>query len=146
MPGDREILFQDFSAKQKQAFLQLGTAERYAPQAEILKAGEVGSEMLMVEDGIISVWVRDVKVNEVGAESILGVSALIEPHERTASLIAETEVNVLLFRRPKVLKHLETVSAKLFHSFFVNAFHINMNLIRVCEERIVQLSQELDAI
>ena len=144
MPGDQEILFQDFSAKQKQAFLQLGTAERYAPQAEILKAGEVGGEMLMVEDGIISVWVRDVKINEVGAGSILGISALIEPHERTASLIAEIEVNVLLFRRPKVLKYLETVSPKLFHSFFVNAFHIHMNLIRMCEERIVQLSQELD--
>jgi len=146
MPSDQEILFQDFSKMQKQAFLHLGTAVRYAPQAVILKEGEVGSDMLIVADGIISIWVRDVKINEVGAESVLGISALIEPHARTVSLIAETEVDVLLFRRAKVLAHLETVSLKLFHSFYVNAFHTHMNLIRACEERIVQLSHELNVI
>lgn len=144
MPSDRQLLFQDFTPAQKQAFLALGALERYAVQGVLLKENPVGSEMLIIEEGVVSVWVRDVKINEVGAESIVGVSALIEPHPRTATLIAETEVRLRRFARARVLKHLEGISAKLFHTFFVNAFRIHMNLVRQCEERIVLLDRELN--
>lgn len=123
--------------------MALGAAEEYGPQEVILKESDLGSEMLLVEEGIISVWVKGAKVNEIGPECILGVSSLLEPHPRTAHLVAETEARVLHFKRPRVLKHLETATSKLFHTFFVNAFNIHMNLIRQCEERIVQLSLEL---
>ena len=144
MPSDRHLLFQDFTPAQKQAFLELGGLERHAVQDVLLKEDPVGDEMLIIEEGVVSVWVRDVKINEVGAESIVGVSALIEPHPRTATLIAETEVRLRRFPRARVLKHLEGISAKLFHTFFVNAFRIHMNLLRQCEERIVVLDQELN--
>ncbi len=144
MPGDTQLLFQDFTPAQKEAFLELGAPERHPVQAVLLKEYPVGSEMLIIEEGVVSVWVRDVKINEVGAGSIVGVSALIEPHPRTATLIAETEVGLRRFTRAKVLKHLEGVSAKLFQTFFVNAFRIHINLVRLCEERIVQLDRELN--
>ncbi len=144
MPSDRQILFQDFSEVQKQAFLELGAPERHAVQTTVVKEGQVGSEMLIVEEGILSVWVRDTKVNEVGVERVMGVSSLIEPHPRTVTLVAETEVSLLRFTRSRVLEHLETVSPKLFHAFFVNAFRIHVNLVRQCEERIVQSDHELN--
>ena len=102
--------------------------------------------MFFVEEGIVSVWVRGVKVNEVKAETVLGVSSLIEPHLRTASLIAETRVQVLRFSRARVLKFLETIPPKVFQQFFINAFQIHMNLIGRCEERIVQLTRELNVV
>jgi CRP-like cAMP-binding protein len=143
MPSDREILFQGFSDEQRQDFLNLGTLKHYAPQTVIFREGEMGNNMASVEEGIISIWVQETKVNEIGSDSVPGVSALIAPHPRTASLIAETEVDLLFFRRGLVLEHLGTISPTLFDSFFVNAFRIHMNLIRQCEERIVQLNQEL---
>lgn len=146
MPTDLEILFHGFSKARRQAFLELGAPERHGARSAILREGAGGSDMLIVQDGIVSVWVRDVKVNEVRMESVLGASSLIEPHPRTASLIAETEVALLRFTRPKVLEFLETVPPRVFHQFFVNAFHIHMNLVSRCEERIVRLSQELSAI
>ena len=144
MPSDRHLLLQDFTPAQKQAFLGLGALERHAVQEVLLEEHLVGDEMLIIEEGVVSVWVRDVKISEVGAESIIGVSALIEPHPRTATLIAETEVRARRFARARVLKHLEGVSAKLFHTFFVNAFRIHLNLVRQCEQRIVQLDLELN--
>ena len=144
MPSDRDIFFQGFTDTQRQNFLTLGISEQYGPQEVILKESELGSEMLLVEEGIISVWVKGARVNEIGPECILGVSSLLEPHPRTARLVSETKAHVLHFKRARVLKHLETASPKLFHTFFVNAFHIHMNLIRQCEERIVQLSLELN--
>ena len=121
----------------------MGTLRHYAPQAVIFREGEMGNDMVSVEEGIISIWIQETKVNEIGFGSILGISSLIAPHPRTASLIAETEVDVRSFRRGPTLEHLGTISPTLFDSFFFNAFHIHMNLIRQCEERIVQLSQEL---
>jgi CRP-like cAMP-binding protein len=145
MPGDQQVLFQGFSAKQKSAFLGLATPRRYPVQAMVAREDEMGSEMLIVEEGELSVWVRGVKINEAGEGAVLGVSALIEPHARTASLVAETEVRVLHFARDRVLRYLEGVSPKLFQVFFVNAFQIHLNLVRQCEERIVQLSRELES-
>lgn len=144
MPRDQDVLFQGFSEVQKLAFLELATPAHFAVRAEMLKEGELGNDMLLLREGIASVWVRDVKINEVGADSILGISALVEPHGRTASLIAETQVETLRFTRAAVLGHLEAASLKLFHQFFVNAFRIHMNLVRQCEERIVKLARELD--
>ena len=145
MPGDRHLLLQDFTSAQREAFLGMGALERHPVQAVLLEEHLVGSEMLIIEEGVVSVWAGDVKINEVCADSIVGISALIEPHPRTATLVAEAEVRVRRFARAKVLKHLEGVSAKLFHTFFVNAFRIHMNLVRQCEERIVQLDRELNA-
>ena len=143
--SDREILFQGFSDSRMQTFLDLGVEERYPVRGLILKEGEGGSDMYMVDEGIISVWIRNVKVNEVRKDTVLGVSTLIEPHIRTASLIAETQARVHCFSRTKVLKFLETIPPRLFQQFFVNAFQIHMNLIGHCDERIVQLSRELNA-
>ena len=145
MPTDLEALFQGFTEEQKQAFLRLGTPGFYGVQETIVKAGEKGRDMLVVQEGLVSAWVQDFKVGEVTVESVLGASTLIDPHTRTVSLVAETEVRMLRFARPRVLAYFETVPAKLFQQFFVNAFRLHLDLIRRCEERIVQLTRELDA-
>ncbi len=143
MPSDQDVLFDGFSEAQKRDFLALASSRRYTPPAVVLREGEMGSEMLLVEDGQLSIWVRDAKINEVEAGSILGISSLIEPHQRTASLRAETPASVLVFTRPKVLEYLSRATPKLFQLFFANAFRIHLNLIDQCEDRIVKLSQEL---
>ena len=145
MNSDRETLFDGFSHSQRQAFLDQGKREHYSLQSQILKGGEIGSEMLLIEAGAASVWVQDTKVNEVGVGRVIGVSTLIEPHPRTATLVAETDLSALRFSRTAILQHLEKVSPKLFQTFFLNAFRIHVNLVRQCEERIVQLSHELSA-
>ena len=146
MPSDREILFRHFSQAQAHAFISLGIQEDYPIQAMILKEGEMGSDMLLIEEGLASVWSRDVKINEVKADNVLGVSALIEPHRRTASLIAETEIHVRRFGRSEVLDYLETIPSKLSHQFFVDAFHVHLRLVRRCEERVVQLAHGLHGV
>jgi len=147
MSTDLEILFEGFSAEQKRAFLDMATpSRRYAVQNVVLKEREWGSEMLLVEDGVLSVWASDVKVGEVRKGSVLGVSTLIEPHLRTATLVAETEARVMWFERSRVLAHFETAPLRLLQVFFVSAFRIHLSLIERCEERIVQLTRELHAI
>lgn len=143
MPSDGEILFQGFSEAQRKGFLDLAIPETYAVQDVIVKVGDRGSDMLIVETGVVSVWVREIKVNEVRSDSVLGISTIIEPHPRTTTLIAETPVRVRLFERSKMLAYLESLPSKLFHQFFINAFHIHIKLIQRCEERVVQLAQEL---
>lgn len=145
MASDRELLFKGFSEVERQAFLALGKQERHPIRALLLKEGELGSDMLLIEEGLLSIWARDVKVSEVGPDSILGITALVEPHERTASLVAETEVEARRFMRSAVLAHLEALPERLAHLFYINAFRIHMNLIRRCEERLIQLSRELPA-
>jgi len=146
MLSDSDILFHGFSDTQKQGFLDLATLENYGNQDVIVKAGEPGSEMLLVVSGVVSVWVNSVKVGEARPESVLGVSTVIEPHPRTATLIAETGARVCVFERSKMLGYLETLPPALFHRFFVNAFHIHMKLIQRCEERVVQLAHELNSL
>lgn len=143
MPTDRDVLFDGLTGDQREAILRLGVAQRYAPQAEIMQEGAMGSGMLIVLDGLVSVWSHDVKVNEVEAGSVVGVSALIDPHPRTVTLIAETMTNVLQFSRARMLRHLEEAPPELLERFFANAFRVHVNLVRACEERIVRLTHQL---
>ena len=145
MASDRELLFNGFPEEERRAFLELGKQECHPIRTILLKEGELGSDMLLIEEGLLSIWARDVKVGEVGTDSVLGITALVEPHERTASLVAETEVEVRRFMRSAVLAHLETLPDRLAHLFYINAFRIHMNLVRRCEERLIQLSRELPA-
>lgn len=143
MASDRELLFSGFAEAQRRAFLELGKRERHPVQAVLLREGEPGSDMLIIEEGDLSIWARDVKVSEVGADSVMGITALVEPHPRTATLVAETEVGVRRFTRAAVMAYLDTLPERLSHLFFINAFRIHLNLVRQCEARIIQLSREL---
>jgi CRP-like cAMP-binding protein len=63
-------------------------------RATLCKQGEEGSELYLLLDGVLEVWVNGELTAEVGPGAVLGERALLEGGHRTSTLIARTPCRV----------------------------------------------------
>ncbi len=143
MPRDYDILLNGFSDAERKAFHQVARPRDYTLHQILVHEGEMGSSMYMVELGEVSIWRKGVKLARQGAGAVLGASSLIEPHRRTATVMAEDYVRALIFRREDVLQFFKTRPPRLFQRFFLNSFRAHMNLVRRCNDVIADLDRRL---
>jgi Cyclic nucleotide-binding domain len=67
-------------------------AIRKLPQGTLLtEQGEPGSEIYLLFDGVLAVWVDAAEVGELGPGAVVGERALLEESRRTATLRAVTD-------------------------------------------------------
>lgn len=76
---------------------QAGKRRAYEPGQSIVEEGSTGTAFYIVLSGQARVEQRGERLGMVGAGDFFGELALIERHSRTASVIAESEVECLLF-------------------------------------------------
>lgn len=143
MPRDYDILLNGFPDDDRKAFHQVGRNRDYTLHQVLLQEEEMGSSMYMVELGEVSIWMKGVKLARMGAGAVLGASSLIEPHRRTATVMAEDYVRALIFRREDVLQFFKTRPPRLFQRFFLNSFRAHMSLVRRCNDVIADLDRRL---
>lgn len=63
----------------------------------IIDQGRVGLECFVVERGEVGVYVADEHIVSLGEGSMIGEMALVDRRPRTASVVAETDVDLLAF-------------------------------------------------
>ena len=143
MPRDYDILLSGFPEADRKAFYQVGRDRDYTLHQVLVHEEEMGSSMYMVELGEVSIWAKGVKLTRLGAGAVLGASSLIEPHRRTATVMAEDYVRALIFRREDVLQFFKSRPPRLFQRFFLNSFRAHMSLVRRCNDVIADLDRRL---
>ncbi len=68
----------------------------------LVDQGSAGTELYLVLDGVLDVWVDGSEVARVGPGALLGERALLEEGHRTATLRAATKCRVAVFPVGKV--------------------------------------------
>jgi CRP-like cAMP-binding protein len=76
---------------------ETGKRRTYAADEEIVREGSTGTALYIVLRGRARVVRSEEQLGEVSAGDFFGELALIEEHPRTASVIAATETECLLF-------------------------------------------------
>lgn len=76
---------------------ETGKRRSYAPDEEIVREGSTGTALYIVLSGNARVVRGGEQIGEVKAGDFFGELALIEEHPRSASVIAATETECLLF-------------------------------------------------
>ena len=76
---------------------ETGKRRTYAPDEEIVREGSTGTALYIILSGTARVVRGAEGIGEVGAGDFFGELALIEEHPRSASVIASTETECLLF-------------------------------------------------
>lgn len=143
MPRNFDILLNGFPEADRSAFQQVGRPRDFTLHQTLVREEEMGSSMYVIELGEVSIWMKGVKLARLGAGAVLGASSLIEPHHRTATVMAEDYVRALIFRREDVLQFFKTRPARLFQRFFLNSFRAHMSLVRRCNDVVVDLDRRL---
>lgn len=89
--------FAGFSPSQLDRVAGLAETVEATPGAVLIDQGRVGTEVFVVLEGQAAVYVGDDTVATIGPGSMVGEMALIEHRPRSASVIAETEMQLVAF-------------------------------------------------
>jgi CRP-like cAMP-binding protein len=84
-------------ARIRRRLAETGKRRTYAADEEIVREGSTGTALYIVLNGTARVLRGGEAIGEVGAGDFFGELALIEEHPRSASVVAVTETECLLF-------------------------------------------------
>lgn len=101
-------LFSDLSKKELKSVAQLMTPTTVKTGTEFIVEGEVGREAFIILEGSASVWRRGRLVANVEAGTVLGEMAVLTGISRTATVKAETDLELRVLVRREFLGLLDT--------------------------------------
>ncbi len=90
-------LLAGLNSRIRKRLAETGKRRTYAADEEIVREGSTGTALYIVLSGAARVVRGGDALGEVGAGDFFGELALIEEHPRSASVIAATETECLLF-------------------------------------------------
>ena len=90
----------------------------------IFEAGDTGTELYLIRDGEVSVRLGDRTVETLGPSEIFGEMALVDSKPRSATVIAETDCNVV------------PISEKYFLLMIREAPYFGLGVMRVLAHRL----------
>lgn len=104
LEGLRRVpLFRSLSAGDLSLILDLSESRTIAPGAEIVMEGAEGNEFFVIEDGLASVIRGKRKVAELCPGDHFGEMSLLIEAPRNATVVADTEVRLLVLSRSAFL-------------------------------------------
>ncbi len=82
------FLFEGVSAQDLLAIEPHVEPVAYSPDEVIMREGEPGDFMVMIDDGTVDVFKNEIKLSERGSEDLIGLMALVEGCSRSATVIS----------------------------------------------------------
>jgi CRP-like cAMP-binding protein len=89
--------FRGFSREQLERVAQLSTRREVPANTVLIDQGDTGTECFVLLNGTASVYVANEHIASLEAGSMVGEMALVDHRPRTASVVADTDLEVLRF-------------------------------------------------
>ncbi|HUC36941.1 MAG TPA: cyclic nucleotide-binding domain-containing protein [Acidimicrobiales bacterium] len=96
-----ELVKDHFRPAELKRLRGLGTHVRTKEGTELTRSGERGREAMLVLSGTAACLVGGKEVGSIGPGEFVGEVALLDHGPRTATVIAETHMELLVFDRPE---------------------------------------------
>jgi CRP/FNR family transcriptional regulator, cyclic AMP receptor protein len=96
-----ELLEDNYRPGELRRLRGLGTSVPAEEGTELMRSGERGRECVLVLSGTAACLVGGREVGSIGPGEFVGEVALLDPGPRTATVIAETHMELLVFDRPE---------------------------------------------
>jgi cGMP-dependent protein kinase 1 len=101
-------IFSQLTNEEKEAVLSLATTQNFSSGEVIIKEGDLGDTLHIIKAGEVSVFQNDILRRKMTKGSYYGEQAIINNSARTATIIAATEVSVLVIKRDSVVELFHT--------------------------------------
>ena len=106
-------LFENLTEKEREKLINLAERRKYKAGDIIIKEKEKGRELFYITSGKVEIaWIRSKKVKEkfliiLSSKDTFGELSFIDGKERSSDVIAETDVEVLVFDEKKLKREME---------------------------------------
>jgi len=139
----REIpLFGGLRPGQARVVVLMGQVRRFAPGEAIVRQGELGNEMYVMLSGRSEVWATGAdggrrRILDLGRGDVLGEMGLVRRSERTADVVAATEVEVLAVDErflQRIQRRYPRIASKVF-----------LNLTKILSDRLERTTSQFVA-
>ena len=104
-------LFQGLSARHLRRIRDLAEPADYMAGASLVKQGTEGDSFFVILEGLAKVVAGKRTINRLMPGDYFGEISLLDGGERTASVVSETPLKVLIIERRRFLKMLEQENA-----------------------------------
>ncbi len=135
-------LFKGLSAAQARIVVLMGELRRFAPGETITRQGDLGKEMFVIIRGAVEVWASNNGTRKWLAEhrrgDVFGEMALVRHNERTADVVASSDVEVLAVDErflARIQRRYPRIASKVF-----------LNLTRILSDRLQRMTEQYVAV
>ena len=101
-------LLAGLSKRQLGKVAELVTQRRFPAHTDIVRSGERGASFFVILDGTAVVRRQGRRSVRLGPGEFFGEMAVLDGAERTATVVAETDIEVMVIGRKDLLRLLET--------------------------------------
>ena len=101
-------LFSGLSKNELRSVASLGTPVEFKSGRVITEEGTIGREAILIVSGSARCLVAGKKVAELGPGDLFGEISLLDQAPRSASVIADTDMEATVFLAPEFLKLVQT--------------------------------------
>lgn len=104
-------MFAACTKQELQRVAKLSTEVEVPAGKTLARQGEAGREFVIILDGIATVIRNDKKIAELGPGDYFGETALLDPGERTATVVAESPMRIAVVTPSEFSEMLDDVPA-----------------------------------
>ena len=124
-------IFQACTRRQLVALARITEVVEAAAGKELARAGEPGQEFFLIVDGRARVEVSPKKQLQLGPGAFFGEMSLLDGGPRSATVVAETPLRLLVINR------------RNFHTLLADFPDLTLNLLEVLSKRVRQAERAL---
>jgi CRP/FNR family transcriptional regulator, cyclic AMP receptor protein len=95
----RVQLFEGCSSRQLRAIARIAEVEEVAAGAELARAGDPGDRFFVIVDGAARIEVSAEKQSRIGPGQFFGEMSLLDGEPRSATVVADTAMRLLVIHR-----------------------------------------------
>jgi len=111
------ILISHFPRELAEKFLAMGFDEQYELHEEIMKEGQIGADMFLITEGVVSIFSKGINMANLEKGDVFGELILFRDQYRIASVRVEKPARLLRFSR-EILKDFFSAGTKEKYSIF----------------------------
>ncbi|MCU1359773.1 MAG: uncharacterized protein JWN99_1062 [Ilumatobacteraceae bacterium] len=105
---DEVPILAGLSKRHRARVAELATQQRFPAHTEIVRTGEPGASFFVILDGTAFVRRAGKRTAKLGPGDFFGEMAVIDGAERTATVVAETDIEVMVIGRKDLMRLLQT--------------------------------------
>lgn len=136
-------LLNGFHYEDVQAFLSLGTEERFVAGDIIIREEEMIKCAYLVAGGEISIWKRSIELSQLNEGEFIGETFLFTKFDNPGKILSERDTILLKYERYEVLNYFRKKPEKLFHIFTRNIIDLQRNQINSMNLQLIKLKKRL---